>query len=164
MQDAFYQTAYHSVKDNLKPQYSSLPSKKKFEYAFYGYYFGEVAYKYNLKIESFFGPCIPVYPDNIFHKEVSIEYLDYFKKSPLFIDHLKLFLEKYLLREVREEIYEKVSLTCVTWQKKINESGPDMLVELIDHNFKNNSNCKLIWTVQEVKLAIDQIIIWLNKE
>ena len=167
MQSVFRQCLYPRISGLLNPRMQRKAAADRVEYAFYGYYFGDIAPKINQKIEKFFHPRSSENERRRFGKlipkTVSRLYINYLKMSPKYTKDMKSFLTECLVLEVRSGIFNKVSRMCITWQNYLSKFGEEKLLEMVTDNFENNSKCKIAWSIQEVEGAIVQINQLLDK-
>jgi hypothetical protein len=167
LQEVFKRKVYPYVQEDLLPEYAQMKEPMRFEYAFYGYYFGKVALQINHRIEKFFHPRNKrnsLDQNNKFiSKTISKLYVKYVSMSPLFVRDLSMYLRHGLLLEIRHTIINKVNRMCLNWESKLAKNGSDWLLHWIQNNFQNNTKCKQAWSLQEVSLAKDQILALVAK-
>jgi hypothetical protein len=166
LQDVFRIKVYPGTNKFLKHKYRGLSPLKRFEYAFYGYYFGEIATNLNEPIERFFLPRHSKEggdeKEKLILKTISQNYINYVKKSGRFVNDLKIYLEKAMVKEVRWNIIDKVRRMCMDWEAKLLEKGSTEFILWVKNNFENNTKCKLVWSSQEVDKAIHLVLDILN--
>lgn len=167
LQEVFRKLVFPKIVGDLGEQYARLDEHIRFEYAFYGYYFGSVAAQVNHRIEKFFHPRNKrnslASGNRFISKTISKLYVKYISMSRLFVRDLTLYMRHGLLLEIRHSIINKINRMCLNWENKLVHSGPEWLLNWIENNFENNSKCKQAWSVQEVSLASSQILGLVDK-
>lgn len=167
MLKVFKDCLYPQVAEFLNPEIRSKSPVDRVEYAFYGFYFGHIAPKINQPIEKFFHPRSSEMErkrfGKVIPKTVSRLYINYLKMSPQYTYDMKKFLSECLVLEVRASIFNKVSRMCLNWQSYMDKHGEEKLLAMVTDNFKNNTKCKIAWSIQEVEGAVGQIIRLLDK-
>jgi hypothetical protein len=166
LQDAFRVKVYPGTNKLMKHKYRSLSPLKRFEYAFYGYYFGEKANELNESIERFFLPRHSKEggdeKDKLIFKTISQNYINYVKQSETFVGDLRVYLQKAMMKEVKWSIIDKIKRMCLDWEAKLSEKGSNHFILWVQNNFQNNAKCKLAWSCQEVEKAIQIVLGILN--
>lgn len=167
LQEIFRIKIYPGTTRFLKKKFRTLCPLKRFEYAFYGYYFGHAASRLNLPIENFFlprhskeyvgqkGKMIP--------KTVSLNFINLVKKSDLFVRDLEFYLSHGMIKEIRWNIVDKTKRMCMDWEAKLLEKNSKDLILWVKNYFENNAKCKLPWSSEEVRISIQSVMDILKK-
>ena len=166
LQTVFRTQVYPGTPRLMKPQYRRLCPLRRFEYAFYGYYFGDVASEMGQPIERFFLPRqskeFSDDKEHLLFKTISQNYINYVRRSESFVRDLATYLRHEMINEVRLGIVKKVKRMCVDWETKLTEKGEAELITWVQNNFQNNSKCKVAWSVQEAQTAIQVVLATLE--
>jgi hypothetical protein len=162
LKNDFKDHVYPFVNQHLIPEYKDLEEKKKIEYSFFGFYFGEIADEFKKKIECFF---LPGYVKNCIEKNkkfilksVSQLYVNILKLSSEFVHNSKTYLTKILKKEMRKNIISKTEKICLKWEEMIEEMGSTNFVNWLETKYVKNPKCKQPWSIQQVELAIDFVM------
>lgn len=161
LKDAFSINTYHRVHQGLRPEYSELGPQSKLEYAFYGFYFGQVAHQLGLPIETFFlsdnrRKCIPG-KRKFLLKSISQFYINYLKMSKSFVRDAKRYLRHLLIVQMKRVISHKIQVVCCKWEEKCSELGERRFLNWLEKDYVDNPKCKQPWSVQQVQMAVDFI-------
>jgi hypothetical protein len=147
---------FYTLENHMNPKYQKINWTSRFEYAFYGYYFEEVANCINKPIEVFIHPKSKKHSienSNFVPKTISQYYLNLICTSNLFKRDLKIYLENCLINEAKHNIISKIEGMCKKWENKIATHGSKHLIQEIKEQYERNPKCKLAWGLQEVDLA-----------
>ena len=140
--------------------------------AFYSYYFEESARLTGLNLQRFFRPKYSATTSKgtrdlkkgwLMPKTISKLYFKSLLISPLFVKDFRFFLETELIAEIKWDILKKVTRMCKQWNDFLKKGKMISLLEKVEKNFESNPKCKLAWSVEEVRIAIDQTLAQLPK-
>ena len=152
----------------LKKEFRVKDKIFEFEYAFFGFYFGEVAVRANQAIEKFFTPRNSSRKRferaNLVSKTMSRLYLSYLRMSEPFVRDLLYYFEHCLLPETRVKVREKVHKMCADWRRVVQKDGWSTLLEKVKFNFEHNPRTKVLWSLREVQLAREQVQAFLKEK
>lgn len=150
--------------------------KEELERRFYGHYFGEIAKKEGLMLESFYQPRNPkavksdaspssrqlrkaeqVSAKDI-PKTISAKYIQTISKSKQFLKDFHDHLDKSLLQDYLKSIDRKIAGMFADWQGVVNK-GQMTTVEVkeVCEKIEKNTKFKMPWTVLEVRGAIGAV-------
>lgn len=149
MANKFRARRFATVKRQLKAQFRD--SKFKFDYVFYGYYFGKIACELNLPIEKFFHFRIKPRSSAISTKTVSKLYLGYLKMNPHFLEGFKRYIKCQMLNETYFLILSKTRNLLRNWESTLNSNGLLGGVNSIRENLTYNVKSKLPWSIKDVE-------------
>ena len=168
LQTAFKTHKFPSLVDGLKPKYQGKSQNAKFAYSFFGYYFQKYAKATGMEIEPFFHPNAQRIKDldskSLVPKTVSQHYMKSLRVSPPFINDCLFYLNKIIVYDAEHDIVNKTRKLCQDWETILRENDQEHLLKVMDENFWNNPKFKLPWTVDEVKMAIDQMLKILDSD
>lgn len=163
----FKRHVYPLVSRDLRAEYKSMREPLRSEYAFYGFYFGEVSGKINQKIEKFFYPRSKsnalARNNELVLKTISKLYIKYVGMSPRFVRDMKTYFEHGLVPEIRHSIASKIRRMCRKWESMLKVKGQKGFLSRLETVFKHNNKCKQAWSIQEVQLAARQIVEIIEK-
>ena len=137
---------------------SAISSKKYFSKAsdayFYDYYFGDLALKKNLPIESFyaFKNWSHRYNKSI-PKSITKKLIQLWKLNPEFTQNIRDYLQNQIMQDFILFNKKKINKMIDRWSKIIEKFGIDAGFNSILSSF-NLRGSKLPWTVSEVKHAL----------
>lgn len=149
MANKFRAKRFSQIQRQLKAEFRG--SKFKFEYVFYGYYFGKIAGELNLPIEKFFHFRIKRGSNSISTKTVSKLYLGYLKMNPQFLEGFKRYIECKMLNETYYLILSKTRNLLRNWENTLNANGLLAGVDSIRKNLTFNVKSKLPWSIKDVE-------------
>ena len=161
MANRFRNSKFRKVEKKLKMKFRS--SRFKFDYAFYGYYFGEVAEKLNLPIEKFFHFRGNDKSTAINTKTVSKLYLDYLKMNRKFLEGFKTYILGQMLNETYYLIISKTKNLLKNWENSIQEMGSLRAVQNIKENLQSNVKSKLPWSIMDVEYACKMTLEYIER-
>lgn len=168
LQRFFRRSFFRELAPQLKKQFKSKNKTFQFEYAFFGFYFGDVAIRANQEIEKFFTPRTSTRKSfkraNLISKTMSRLYLSYLRLSEVFTRDLFYYFEHCLLPETEVKVQEKVANMCREWCREIEINGWTGLLEKVKFNFERNPRTKVLWSLREVQMARDQVRAFLRKK
>lgn len=166
LQKHFKSKIFAKVKTELRQRFRFYPRNKQILYAFFGFYFGEVAARMKYPIEKFFFPRTKLSQKSQYEKYIpkfmTEGYLDLVKLSPRFVKDASFFLEKLFLNESMNKIVHKVELVCANWEKKLFEPNGNRKNEIKPLSCLFDSKCKMPWSMSEVTVAISDVSNFLN--
>lgn len=121
---------------------------------FYDFYFGEVAKRRKIPIESFFvfKNWTHRYHKNI-PKSITTRSLSLWKQNPDFIAKIREYLHSGFVADFGVFNKTKISKMVRSWGRLVSKFGLENAVTSIAKSFQSRS-CKLPWTLSEVKNAI----------
>lgn len=157
----------------FRKQIKDLKNQYLVELAFYIHYFGEIADDLGCSIFNFFHPggntkdesFIRLLDDNKQRpKTINKDYIEKIKKSAKFMSDFKDYLNNTFIRSnnevsgiisqykvlAQEKLYKKLEV----WFNKFQKDGWKKTYLEIIQELKNNSKCKLPWSLNEMKKAV----------
>ena len=167
LQNHFKSTIYDKVRQFLNPQYILLNQNAIFDYCFYGYYFLDATNYIEKPIEVYFHPKSRRNPNLKKNKSIprtiSQNYLNNLRTSKLFIRDLVTYLKHCLEAEAKNNIISKLEKMCKEWEYTMKSKGKKHLIEMLTKMFTNNPKCKLPWGIQEVREAVEKMLVMLGQ-
>lgn len=162
LKKVFKLEVYPFVQQNLRPEYSDINNQSKLEYAFFGFYFGEVASRLDLQIETFFiqgcgKKCLPG-TAKFMLKSVSQFYFNYLQMSERFVKDAKVYLQELMIKNMKKNIAKKAHNLCVRWEQRLSTMGGKKFLAWVSENYVNNPKCKQAWSIHEIKFAIEYVL------
>lgn len=146
---------FKNIHQYLIHKYQCLNSSEKFEYAFYGYYFGGVSYKHNIKIKNFF------YKEEAFknYSEEKIQnYINMLKNSDKFNNNARFFLENLFINKKKEYFYNQSKELCLNWNNKIDEKNKNGFLQKIKKSNYDQLENNIFWNINECKQASKEFL------
>lgn len=160
MAGRFRESRFRILEAKLKPEFRE--SKFKFDYTFYGYYFGRVAEQLNLPIEKFFH--FKIKDDlSVSTKTVSKLYLGYLKMNPHFLDAFKAYIRRKMIDETYYLILSKTKNLMKNWESLLSRKGVAEGLQTIRNNLTLNVKSKLPWSIQDVRHASELTLSYIEK-
>jgi hypothetical protein len=139
-------------------------SVKSTENIFYQYYFGDVAKKNNLPIETFYGFKNWTHRHNKnIPKSITNRVISLWKQSPEFISEMRGYIKHQFLTDFEVFNKEKILKMLRSWGKIIKKKGLDEGVQSILKSL-SVKGCKLPWTMSEARNAVMVTNQVLNEE
>ena len=130
-------------------------------YAFFGYYFEEYCSSPKKPVECFFHPNTRRIRDlrfaGLVPKTVSQQYLRTLRVSDSFVNDFLYYLDRRIHQDAEADIVKKTRKLCLSWEAELVKTDPDSLVAAVRSQLWKNPKFKLPWTLDEVKMAVDQI-------
>jgi hypothetical protein len=157
-------TVFFQKKIKLNPFLSSGTSKfiQSAESMFYEHYFGEIAKRKNIPIESFFGFKNWTHRHNSnIPKSITSRVLFLWGLNPNFISEMRAYMKNEFLDEFMVFNENKIIKLLLNWDKTVTRFGVEAGIKAILKSFQSKG-CKLPWTLSEAKSAIritDRILI-----
>lgn len=156
------------VAPQLKSKFKALSPSLNFEYAFFGFYFDDVAARVNQALEKFFAPSsssrVAFAKAGLVSKTMSRLYLSYLRLGKAFITDLIFYFEHCFLPEACTNIRKKALKMCDQWTKVIRDCGWKALLRKVEFRFENNPRAKLLWSLAEVQTARDEVVEFLSRQ
>ena len=161
LREIFRDKVYPFAEYLIHPHLTCLPKDLKLDFAFHGYYFGQASRDLRKRIECFFYPEVlrrhNLCFNSLVFKSVSNSYIDYVRRSPMFIIDVGFFLQNCLIRQANSLILNKIRKLVTSWEKHLVRFGVKSLGDHLKSKFIHNPKKKLAWSVQEVRLAATQL-------
>ena len=129
--------------------------KKNIEAQFYAYYFGEIAQGSQESIELYYYPLTKKGKK----ETLNSNYFDRIFQSKNFVNDMVKYLTEHLNEEYRAEIVQKLESLLLKWDTYFSEDEKDIdkYLEEIKNYLIKNKRCKLPWTIDEVKEAVQRV-------
>lgn len=153
----------------MKAEFSKYnkTQKKALEDKFYQYYFADEAKSKKIPIKEFY------YPLSTLKKEedeeslklsLNLEYYERVLKTKKFSDAVKKQLE-LLHHYYHREIIKKIEGLLLKWDVELQKMGQNCQgkIKELQTYLLENKRCKLPWSLNEVKGAVDRFYSFMNK-
>lgn len=144
------------LQDNLKKKFLKKPKKREFDKIFHELYFKDIANEKGLTIEHFYHPRNSKKRFSNTPKTINNEYINNISHNEKFVNEFKSYMKEKLFEDYCKTIDNKIESLTRKWIEQLEKSDncQKTLKEIISYIEKNNK-CKLPWSHNEVREAID---------
>lgn len=157
----FKQEMFPKLRHLLRTEIARMDENKQVEYAFHGFYFGEVSRLISAPIEKFFQPKPKLRPkterEKLIPKTISRHYFHLVKISREFTRDAQLYLSHIIGAQIEPLIESKLMSLCEKWEFEIRRKGDQLFIDQFQKKMKNDVKCKLPWTKFEIDSAISEM-------